>query len=96
MIKLSLRDRLPPRKSSGAWHKRGGFFNANSAQSVREPDASHNFLEMLAILSIGSGLTYTLGRMVGNQRHGWALLAAMSIPFCRLSLWLLLRSARQS
>src|SRR3989449_3029909 len=59
----------------------GGFFNANSAHPFENPTPLTNFLEMLAIFSIGSGLTYTLGRMVGNQRHGWALLAAMSILF---------------
>jgi K+-transporting ATPase ATPase A chain len=59
----------------------GGFFNANSAHPFENPTPLSNFLELVAIFSIGSGLTYTLGRMVGNQRHGWAVFAAMSILF---------------
>jgi K+-transporting ATPase ATPase A chain len=59
----------------------GGFFGANSAHPFESPTPFTNFFEMVAIFSIGSGLTYTLGRMVGNQRHGWAVFAAMSILF---------------
>jgi K+-transporting ATPase ATPase A chain len=57
----------------------GGFFGANSAHPYEDPTPLANFLEMLAILAIGSGLTYTLGRMTGNQRHGWAVFAAMAV-----------------
>jgi K+-transporting ATPase ATPase A chain len=56
----------------------GGFFNANSAHPYENPTPLTNFLEMLALLAIPAGLTYTLGRMTGNQRHGWAVLAAMA------------------
>src|SRR5712692_2276714 len=59
----------------------GGFFNANSAHPFENPTPFANFFEMIAIFSLGSGLTYTLGRMVGNQRHGWAVFAAMAILF---------------
>jgi K+-transporting ATPase ATPase A chain len=59
----------------------GGFFGANSAHPFESPTPFTNFFEMVAIFSIGSGLTYTLGRMVGNQKHGWAVFAAMSILF---------------
>ena len=59
----------------------GGFMNANSAHPFESPTPLTNFLELLAIFSIGAGLTYTLGRMTGNQRHGWAVLAAMLVLF---------------
>ena len=59
----------------------GGFFNANSAHPFENPTPFSNFLEIVAIFSIGSGLTYALGRMTGNQRHGWAVFAAMTIVF---------------
>src|SRR5881397_2838032 len=59
----------------------GGFFNANSAHPFENPTPLSNFFELVAIFAIGSGLTYTLGRMTGNQRHGWAVWAAMSILF---------------
>src|SRR5262249_44473158 len=59
----------------------GGFMNANSSHPFENPTPLTNFLEILAIFSIGSGLTYTLGRMTGNQKHGWAVLAAMAILF---------------
>ena len=55
----------------------GGFFNANSAHPFENPTPFTNFLEMFAILAIPSALTYTLGRMTGSQRHGWAVWAAM-------------------
>ena len=59
----------------------GGFFNANSAHPYENPTPLTNFLEMLAIFVIGSGLTYTFGRMVGDQRQGWAIFAAMAMLF---------------
>ncbi len=59
----------------------GGFVNANSASPNENPTAFTNLLEMLAIFLIGAGLTYTFGRMVRDQRQGWALFAAMSILF---------------
>ena len=59
----------------------GGFFNANSAHPYENPTPFSNFFEMVAIFAISSGLTYTLGRMVGNQKHGWAVFAAMAILF---------------
>jgi K+-transporting ATPase ATPase A chain len=59
----------------------GGFFNANSAHPFENPTPFSNFLEMIAIFAISSGLTYTLGRMTGNQKHGWAVFSAMVILF---------------
>jgi potassium-transporting ATPase potassium-binding subunit len=59
----------------------GGFFNANSAHPFENPTPFTNLFEMLAIFALGSGLTYTLGRMTGSQRHGWAVWAAMVILF---------------
>ena len=59
----------------------GGFFNANSAHPFENPTPLSNFLEMLAILLIPAALCYTFGRMVGDTRKGWALLAAMTIVF---------------
>src|SRR5271169_1823948 len=59
----------------------GGFFNANSAHPFENPTPVTNFIEMFSIFSIGSGLTYTLGRMTESQRHGWAVWAAMVILF---------------
>ncbi|HLI63820.1 MAG TPA: potassium-transporting ATPase subunit KdpA [Terriglobales bacterium] len=59
----------------------GGFFNANSAHPFENPTPLTNFIEMLAIFSIGAGLTYTLGRMTGSQAHGWAVWSAMAILF---------------
>ncbi len=55
----------------------GGFFNANSAHPFENPTPFSNFIQMLLILLIPSGLTYTLGRMVKNQGHGWAVWTAM-------------------
>ncbi|HXY95619.1 MAG TPA: potassium-transporting ATPase subunit KdpA [Steroidobacteraceae bacterium] len=57
----------------------GGFFNANSAHPYENPTPLSNFLEMLAIMIIPTALTYTFGRMVGDTRQGWAVLAAMGI-----------------
>jgi K+-transporting ATPase ATPase A chain len=59
----------------------GGFFNANSAHPFENPTPLTNLIEMFAIFAIGSGLTYTLGRMTGSRRHGWAVWAAMAILF---------------
>jgi len=59
----------------------GGFFNANSAHPFENPTPLSNFFEMVLIFAIPSGLTYTLGRMTGSQRHGWAIWAAMAFLF---------------
>ncbi len=59
----------------------GGFFNANSAHPFENPTPLTNFLEVVAIFAIPAGLTYTLGRMTGSQRHGWAVWAAMGVLF---------------
>ena len=59
----------------------GGFFNANSAHPFENPTPLSNLIELFAIFAIGAGLTYTLGRMTGSQRHGWAVWAAMAILF---------------
>ncbi|HSQ24138.1 MAG TPA: potassium-transporting ATPase subunit KdpA, partial [Pyrinomonadaceae bacterium] len=59
----------------------GGFFNTNSSHPFENPTPFTNFIEMLLIFSIGGGLTYTLGRMTGSQKHGWAVLAAMVVVF---------------
>ena len=59
----------------------GGFFNANSAHPYENPTPFSNFLEMVLIFAIPSALTYTLGRMTGSQRHGWAVWAAMAALF---------------
>ena len=57
----------------------GGFFNANSAHPFENPTPFTNFLEIVMILALSSGLTNTLGRMTGSQRHGWAVWAAMAL-----------------
>lgn len=59
----------------------GGFFNANSAHPFENPTPLTNLIELFAIFAIGSGLTYTLGRMTNSQRHGWAVWAAMATLF---------------
>src|SRR5207302_205797 len=59
----------------------GGFFNANSAHPFENPTPLSNFLEMWAIFAIPAGLTYTLGKMTGSQRHGWAVWSAMAVLF---------------
>ncbi len=59
----------------------GGFFNANSSHPFENPTPLSNYLEMLFIFAIPAGLTYTLGRMTGSQRHGWAVWAAMAVLF---------------
>lgn len=62
----------------------GGFFNVNSAHPFENPTPLSNFLQTLAILLIPAALCYTFGRMVGDTRQGWALLAAMTIIFVGL------------
>ena len=59
----------------------GGFFNANSAHPFENPTPFSNLIELFSIFTIGAGLTYTLGRMTGSQRHGWAVGSAMAILF---------------
>jgi K+-transporting ATPase ATPase A chain len=59
----------------------GGFFNANAAHPFENPTALSNFLQMISIFALGAGLTNVFGRMVGNQRQGWAILAAMGVLF---------------
>ena len=59
----------------------GGFFYANSAHPFENPTPLSNYFEMILIFLIPSGLTYTLGRMTGSQRHGWAVWAAMAALF---------------
>jgi K+-transporting ATPase ATPase A chain len=59
----------------------GGFMNANAAHPFENPTPLSNFIQMLSIFAIGSGLTYYLGRMVKNQAHGWSVWAAMMALF---------------
>ena len=59
----------------------GGFFNANSAHPFENPNAITNFVEMVLIFSIGAALTNVFGRMVGDQRQGWVVLAVMGLLF---------------
>jgi potassium-transporting ATPase potassium-binding subunit len=59
----------------------GGFFGANSAHPFENPTPFSNFFEMVLIFAIPAGLTYTLGRMTGAQRHGWAIWGAMAFLF---------------
>ena len=59
----------------------GGFFNANAAHPFENPTALSNFVQMLSIFVLGAALTNVFGRMVGNQRQGWAILAAMGVLF---------------
>src|SRR6202040_1312969 len=59
----------------------GGFFNANSSHPFENPTPLSNLIEMVAIFAIGVGLTNVFGRMVGNEKQGWALLAAAGILF---------------
>jgi K+-transporting ATPase ATPase A chain len=59
----------------------GGFFNANSAHPFENPNALTNFIEIVLIFSIGAALTNVFGRMVGDQRQGWAIFAVMGIMF---------------
>jgi len=59
----------------------GGFFGANSAHPFENPTPFSNFIEIFSIFVIPAGLTYTLGRMTGSARHGWAVFSAMAILF---------------
>jgi K+-transporting ATPase ATPase A chain len=59
----------------------GGFFNANAAHPFENPTALSNYVQMISIFAIGAALTNVFGRMVGNQRQGWAIFAAMGILF---------------
>ncbi len=59
----------------------GGYVNANASHPFENPTPLSNFVQMLSIFAIGSGLTYYLGRMVKNQKHGWTVWAAMLILF---------------
>jgi K+-transporting ATPase ATPase A chain len=59
----------------------GGYTNANAAHPFENPTPLSNFIQMLAIFAIGSGLTYYLGRMTKNQAHGWSVWAAMMVLF---------------
>ena len=59
----------------------GGFFNANSAHPFENPDNISNMIQMLSIFAIGAAFTNVFGRMVGNQRQGWAILASMGLLF---------------
>ena len=64
----------------------GGYYNANSAHPYENPTPLSNFLELLAILLIPAALCYTFGKMVGDRRQGWALLATMLVIFVPLLL----------
>ena len=64
----------------------GGFFNVNSAHPLENPTPFSNLLEVLAILLIPAGLCFTFGRMVKDDRQGWAILAAMTIIFAALTI----------
>jgi K+-transporting ATPase ATPase A chain len=59
----------------------GGFFNANSAHPFENPTALTNLIQIILIFALGAGLTNLFGRMVGNQRQGWAVFAVMGILF---------------
>jgi K+-transporting ATPase ATPase A chain len=59
----------------------GGFFNANSAHPYENPTPLTNFIQLVLIFSLGAALTNVLGRMVGDERQGWAVFAAMGVLF---------------
>ncbi len=59
----------------------GGFFNANSAHPFENPTPLTNLIGLFSIFAVSAGLTYTLGRMTGSQRHGWAVWSAMAVLF---------------
>jgi potassium-transporting ATPase potassium-binding subunit len=59
----------------------GGFFNTNSAHPFENPTPLTNLIALFSIFAISAGLTYTLGRMTGSQRHGWAVWSAMTVLF---------------
>ena len=59
----------------------GGFFNTNSAHPFENPTPLTNLIALFSIFAVSAGLTYTLGRMTGSQRHGWAVWSAMAVLF---------------
>ena len=59
----------------------GGFFNANAAHPFENPTALSNYVQMISIFALGAALTNVFGRMVGNQRQGWAILSVMGVLF---------------
>ncbi|MEO6945153.1 MAG: potassium-transporting ATPase subunit KdpA [Nitrobacter sp.] len=59
----------------------GGFFNANAAHPFENPTALSNYVQMISIFVLGAAMTNVFGRMVGNQRQGWAILTAMGVLF---------------
>ena len=59
----------------------GGFFNTNSAHPFENPTPLTNLIALFSIFAISAGLTYTLGRMTGSQKHGWAVWSAMTVLF---------------
>jgi K+-transporting ATPase ATPase A chain len=59
----------------------GGFFNANAAHPFENPTALSNLIQMVAIFALGAAMTNVFGRVVGNQRQGWAILAVMGVLF---------------
>jgi K+-transporting ATPase ATPase A chain len=59
----------------------GGFFNANASHPFENPTALSNFVQMVSIFAIGAAMTNVFGRMVGNERQGWAIFAVMGILF---------------
>jgi K+-transporting ATPase ATPase A chain len=59
----------------------GGFFNANAAHPFENPTALSNFVQMISIFALGAALTNVFGRMVGNQKQGWAILGVMAVLF---------------
>src|SRR6202000_2999812 len=59
----------------------GGFFNVNAAHPFENPTALSNFVQMISILAVGAAMTTVFGRMVGNQRQGWPILAVMGVLF---------------
>ena len=73
----------------------GGYVNANAAHPFENPTPLSNFLQMLSIFAIGSGLTYYLGRMVKNQKHGWTVWAAMVTLFLGGVLLVLVGGSRR-
>jgi K+-transporting ATPase ATPase A chain len=59
----------------------GGFFNTNAAHPFENPTALSNYVQMISIFALGAALTNVFGRMVGNQKQGWAILAVMGVLF---------------
>src|ERR1700710_2656830 len=68
----------------------GGFFNANSAHPYENPTPLSNFMQMLSIFLIPAALCFVFGRMVGDIRQGWAILAAMTIIFVIMTVVVLI------